>query len=96
MDLADQFEEEFDFGPQLNRITRDIIGAAIEVHRALGPGHLESVYENALIIELSERGISFEAQFPVSIYTRTIWSAREKSIYLLAILSLSRSRQLKH
>jgi GxxExxY protein len=68
MDLADQFEEEFDFGPQLNRITRDVIGAAIEVHRTLGPGHLESVYENALIIELAERGIPFEAQFPVSIY----------------------------
>jgi hypothetical protein len=34
MNLADQFEEEFDFGPQLNRITRDVIGAAIEVHRA--------------------------------------------------------------
>jgi hypothetical protein len=34
MNLADQFEEEFDFGPQLHRITRDVICAAIEVHRA--------------------------------------------------------------
>jgi GxxExxY protein len=68
MDLADQFEEEFDQGPELNRITREVIGAAIEVHRALGPGHLEPVYENALIIELAERGIPFETQFPVSVY----------------------------
>jgi GxxExxY protein len=45
-----------------NRLTYDVIGAAIEVHRHLGPGHLESVYEQALKIELALRDIPFESQ----------------------------------
>jgi GxxExxY protein len=36
-------------------LTREIIGAAIEVHRVLGPGLLESAYEQSLFYELSER-----------------------------------------
>jgi GxxExxY protein len=44
-----------------------IVGAAIEVHRELGPGFLEAVYQEALEIELRERGISFEAQKPLRI-----------------------------
>ena len=43
-------------------LTREIIGAAIEVHRVLGPGLLESAYEQALCIELRLRRIRFEAQ----------------------------------
>lgn len=42
--------------------TGRIIGAAIEVHRALGPGFLEAVYENALALELAARGIPFTRQ----------------------------------
>jgi len=51
----------------LNRITGTIIGAAIEVHRALGPGLLESVYQECLERELGERGHHVERQraFPV-------------------------------
>ena len=47
---------------EINRITETIIGAAIEVHRALGPGLLESVYEECLCRELSLREIPFERQ----------------------------------
>jgi len=50
---------------ELDRLAHSIIGAAIEVHRALGPGFLESSYENALAIELVLRGISFDTQCPV-------------------------------
>jgi len=48
---------------RLNGLTDAVIGAAIEVHRALGPGYLESVYEEALAIELSLRNIAFERQY---------------------------------
>lgn len=43
-------------------VTEPIIGAAIEVHRILGPGLLESVYERCLCYELEQRGIVFERQ----------------------------------
>ena len=44
-----------------------IVGAAIEVHRELGPGFLEAVYQEAVEMELRERGIPFEAQKPLRI-----------------------------
>jgi GxxExxY protein len=46
----------------INELSSKIIGAAIEVHKALGPGLLESVYEECLCHELSLRGFSFEQQ----------------------------------
>ena len=51
-----------------NELTQQIIGGAIEVHRCLGPGLLEAVYEEALCHELHARGISFKRQqrVPVS------------------------------
>ena len=48
-------------------LTERIIGAAIEVHRRLGPGFLESVYEKALIIELKKRGMALQNQMEVII-----------------------------
>ena len=49
-------------------LSRDIIAAAIEVHRELGPGLLESSYEECLCYELKTRGITYERQksLPVS------------------------------
>jgi GxxExxY protein len=46
-------------------ISRAIIGAAIEVHRHLGPGQLESTYQHALERELAFRGIEHRAQVPI-------------------------------
>jgi GxxExxY protein len=45
-----------------NELSNQILGAAIEVHKALGPGLLESVYESALRIELDARGIESRRQ----------------------------------
>ena len=45
-----------------NEITEQIIGAAIEVHRVLGPGLLESVYEECLAIELKILNLTFKRQ----------------------------------
>ena len=50
-----------------DELTYAVIGAAIEVHRILGPGFLEAVYEDAICIELSDRGITFDRQTPVPI-----------------------------
>jgi GxxExxY protein len=47
---------------QINKITDVIIGAAIEVHKALEPGLLESAYETCLAFELIERGLTIEQQ----------------------------------
>jgi len=57
---------------QLNDLTHTIIGAAMEVHRALGPGLLESVYEACLVCELSERGLRIENQKPLPIVYKTV------------------------
>ena len=51
----------------LNELTDAIIGAAMEVHRALGPGLLESTYEVCLCRELIIRELRFERQVPISI-----------------------------
>jgi GxxExxY protein len=47
---------------QYNKLTNAIIGAAIEVHRNMGPGLLESVYEECLMFELDERKINAKSQ----------------------------------
>jgi GxxExxY protein len=47
---------------RIERAATRVIGAAIEVHRTLGPGYLEGVYEEALAVELRLRGIAFKRQ----------------------------------
>ncbi len=49
-----------------NDIGTVILDAAFKVHRSIGPGLLESVYEKCMIIELKKRGLSVETQVPVS------------------------------
>ena len=52
---------------RMNDLAGRVIGAAIEVHRTLGPGYLESIYEEALCVELSLRGVSFVRQMPFEV-----------------------------
>lgn len=49
---------------ELNKISEEIIGAAIEVHRSLGPGLLESAYQECLYFELVERGFNVRKEVP--------------------------------
>jgi GxxExxY protein len=51
-----------------NDLTYRIIGAAMSVHNALGPGYKEEVYENALAVELRERNIPVQSQQPIEVW----------------------------
>src|SRR4030095_7027252 len=53
-----------------SEITRQIIAVAIHVHRELGPGFLESIYEEALAVEFALSGIQFVRQYPVPLFYR--------------------------
>ena len=61
MSFAPQRSRE-ELDPKLNELTSEIIGAAMTVHSALGPGLLESAYEACLTHELRKRGLAVEAQ----------------------------------
>jgi len=52
---------------QFEELSRKIIGAAVEVHRELGPGFLENIYEEALKLDLKEHGLRFECQKEIQI-----------------------------
>ena len=62
---------EFHVDNQLDEKTeillREIIGAAIDVHRELGPGYLEKVYEQAMALELRNRGLAYATQVPIAV-----------------------------
>ena len=67
MDADLEFEDGLEPDDDLNRITSGVIGAAIEVHRVLGPGYLESVYQKAMVVEFRLPGIAAVAQHPVQL-----------------------------
>ena len=57
---------------ELNKITEAIIGAAINVHRELGPGLLESAYEACLAFDLSDTGLFIEQQKPLPVIYKDV------------------------
>jgi GxxExxY protein len=57
---------------EINEITKNIIGAAIEVHRTLGPGLLESTYEACLFYELEQIGLYVERQVELPIKYKNV------------------------
>lgn len=65
-----------------DELTEKIIGAAIEVHRELGPGLLESIYEEVLCYEFERQGIRFERQVPVNI----VYKGRAISGHIIDLL----------
>jgi GxxExxY protein len=67
MNTETHLDEEMEPDPELNRLTNAIIGAAIEVHKQLGAGLAESLYENALAIEFRRRNVPFVRQLIVPV-----------------------------
>lgn len=66
---AERFEA---ISEQVDAVARQIVDAALAVHRFLGPGLIESVYEVCLCYELSQRGVSFESQLSVPVHYKGI------------------------
>ena len=54
----------------LEQLAHDVIGCCIEVHRELGPGLIEGIYARAVAMEMTARGISFEAEKPIPVLYR--------------------------
>ena len=57
---------------RINDLTREVIGAAIEIHRILGPGLLESAYEECFCHELKLRNLNFERQKPLPVVFKEV------------------------
>jgi len=55
-----------------DQITEQVIGACIEIHKQIGPGLLESAYEECLCCELSQRDIRFERQKPLPVRYKSV------------------------
>ena len=64
---------------EINAVTERIIGSAIEVHRILGPGLLESIYDAALCIELDDRGLRYARQVRIP----AVYKGRSLGDYLV-------------
>jgi GxxExxY protein len=88
----------------INDLTYKVIGSAYKVHNTLGPGFLEKVYENALILELRKLGIHARQQVKlpvlyegqqVGLYFPDLWIENELIIELKAILALSPEHEMK-
>lgn len=56
-----------DLDPALTEVSRKVIGAAIDVHKALGPGFAKSVYERALCMELDGQGVPYKLDHPAPV-----------------------------
>lgn len=67
-------------------IVREVVDAAFVVHRELGPGFLESIYERALSIELEQRGVAFQRQLIVPVHFRGIVVGEHRLDLLVADL----------
>jgi GxxExxY protein len=69
---------------KLDEIACIAVDAAVEVHRVLGPGLLESVYEQALSVELGLRGVRFARQVPVAVTYKNVAIGEARLDFLVA------------
>ncbi len=65
-------EDSFEISEELNALSYQVIGLAIEVHRNLGPGLLESAYQACLIYELKKANLKVEKEIPLPIHYKEI------------------------
>jgi GxxExxY protein len=88
----------------INDLTYKVIGSAYKVHNILGPGFLEKVYENALVLELKKLGIHarqqvklpvFYEDHQVGLYFPDLWIEDQLIIELKAILTLAPEHEIK-
>ena len=70
--------------PELNALTERIIAAAMEVHRALGPGYAESVYEHALAVELALRQIPYSRQHATEVIYKGVRVGEQRLDFVVA------------
>ena len=80
-----------------DQLSERVIGAAIEVHRHLGPGLLESAYEECLCFELNERGIAYDRQVPLPVVFKghrltSLWALRALRWIFFASCNTARPR----
>lgn len=89
---------------EINDLTRIVIGGAYKVHNALGPGFLESVYENALQIELGKNGIYAKQQDKISVWYEgcvvgdfypDLWIPGQLIIEIKAVQTLHKEHEVK-
>lgn len=66
-----------------NALSRVVIGAALEVHSTLGPGFMESTYENALAVEFGRRGVGFVRQAAVDIGYKGVAVGQQRVDFLV-------------
>jgi GxxExxY protein len=68
----EEHEDSGGLSERVERLARDVVDAGLTVHRALGPGLLESVYEHCLAYELQHRGLTVQRQVPLPIVYRGV------------------------
>jgi GxxExxY protein len=69
---------------ELDQLAAVVLDAALEVHRILGPGFLESVYEQALSVELGLRAVRFARQVPVAVTYKSVAVGEARLDFLVA------------
>lgn len=73
-----EVHEEHEVEMKFDELSNMVLGCAIEVHRELGPGLLESAYEQCLAYELNKAGIRFQLQVPLPVEYKQICSISMK------------------
>jgi len=77
-------------------LTSRVIAAAIEVHRQLGPGFIESIYEHALVVELRKRGLKVEQQVEVPVEYEGVEVGRHRLDLLVAEMIVVELKAIKN